>query len=217
MNVQCYPKQMKPILKTLSLLIFVIIFSNRASAQEEENEPPLATVVVKTYPLRYLYGVNAGIDLRITERFWIGAILQHHQRDILFLKHNLPFPGLYDVDGYAMTLRFVFQSDDVFFHGPELGIKRILGTDLKQHNDFEPVFENRKEIQAHLAYTLGLRKQTRGLGMELYATGGLKFKQFHREFFRDRDGQMESLYGGLESFNEFWPYVLAGLAFSFGL
>lgn len=225
---------MKKRLYALSFAFFALSFAAKAQPEGEEEEFEFlfdrltmstvpANITFKLHLLRFVYGPNLGIDVRVGQNTWVGVMYNYHFWDYVtvgfpeaeyFAMEALPKHER--VDGHTVRAHLIFQKDDSWgYHGPAIGYKQIVGTDLKE-NSLGQLYEtslreDREQQNFYLNYTFGMRKPYKYFGMDIYLTTGLVYvsmdrRQTYRGYFTDLG-------------NKTWllPYISMGGAITFGL
>lgn len=176
-----------------ALVPLLLIFSFSLMAQEEgEWEPPAhqPRLLIKTYPIRYVYGPNAEITYVHEADQQITFMYQYHHRDFFSIHADndmLGFsliPRLLSGGGYTAYLSYLFKvGQGNFYIGPKLGYKNVFGQprDSTAFTDGWPDFVHQEN--AYALFNMVLRNQNEGFIFEGYMQiGAVGIKREHYMF-----------------------------------
>lgn len=210
----------------ITILFFLLLLAPRLGwSQVPGPDPKQADFVFKTYPLRYLYGVNAGVDVLVKNGWWVGLMYGDHDRAMVW-SNEMALPELMTAKGFTMRLNVFHQEPgEIFYQGGYFGIKSIQvdSASFEPNEDFVFVgtgqaFLTREQWNTYFGYRLGLRKQTLGFGVDWFFAVGAVYRQVNDVVYTVSNG----LPGGSQVDVEFisnyhWlPHVMTGLAITFG-
>lgn len=218
----------------LAILFLTLTFSATAQPEKDDDEFEFlfdrltmstepASITFKLHLLRFLYGPNLGVDVKVGRNTWVGAMYNYHFWD--YVTVGFPeaeymameaLPKHQRVDGHTVRAHLIFQKEDSWgYHGPAIGFKQIVGTDLRE-NTIGQLFEtslreDREQYNLYLNYTFGMRKPHKYFGLDIYFTTGLVYVSMDRR---------QTYMGDFTDLgNRTWllPFISLGGAFTFGL
>lgn len=176
-------------------------------------------VVIKTYPLRYIYGPNGEITFVQEDGQQITLMYQYHQRDFFSIhadNDQLGFsliPRLLDGGGYTSYLSYLFPVGEGHFAlGPKFGYKNVFGIprDSSAYSEGWPDFVHQQN--GYALFNMILRNQDEGFIFEGYFQVGLvgikreRYRIENRELYLEEDLPIFIL-----------PHILVGFSVGLGL
>lgn len=169
-------------------------------------------VTLRTHPLRFIYGLNAGIDIRLSDRVLIGVTYQNYNRDFMSPEFAPLDVKLTDASGYLWDLQVYIETHTVAFHGPRIALKAVTFDDWDYTDEDGVTYSIWRDQQNwYLTYTWGLRRIEKGMNVMVYATAGaVVYRAFETNTLVDPPNTSQS---GL--FEHVYPHMLVGVALGY--
>jgi len=199
--------------KIIGLLIWTAL-SCSLTAQSEAS----TKILVKTNPLRFIYGLNGELTFQTKQRHLISLTYQDHQRDFFTIIRDpiagLPtLPYLENANGYTGYISYQFPIGDPsevkLWAGPKLGQKEVShfssSSDLSGLNNTVFIDQRNRYYLAQLT----LRNNIGQFVIEAYIHAGLVNIQWEGTFF-DNDGNIDYIDDDWE--NYWLPHGLFGFS-----
>lgn len=196
------------------LLVFFLFIGSVGFAQTDTILKPKikdnkkAWVSLRIHPMRMIYGLNGGIDVRITNKFLVGFSYVDHKRDFMSPFNDPWSIELRPVDpdpvSFMADVQLYFETRQVVFHGPRFALKRLtFETADWVDDDTEETYQLWRDQQNwYLSYSVGFRRIDRGFFVMAYATAGAVLM---------RANEYDSREASFEFRENVLPYVMVGI------
>ncbi len=192
------------------MVILFLMCSIIGRAQNDSLGPaPKAWVSLRIHPVRFLYGLNGGIDFRLTDHSAIGVTYVNHLRDFLS-PLNTNELELTVGNGHSFFAQLYLERAQVVFHGPRIGLKTITfpTTQYIDSDSGDPYFLWRDQLNYYGSYSFGLRRVDQGFYVMSCVTAGVVFMQVN---------EWDSRVGESQFADVIYPHLMmeVGLGWSF--
>lgn len=195
--------------KVVILLMFLSTACFGQTDTADIGPRPKAWVSLRIHPLRFLYGLNGGIDVRLSEHSAIGFTYVNHLRDFLS-PLNTSELELAEGRGSTMVVQLYLERKQVVFHGPRIAVKDITfpTSEYIDSETEEPYSLWRDQQNWYGSYSVGLRRVDRGFYIMSSATLGAVWM---------RAKEFDTRQGAVEEVSRIYPHFLieVGLGWSF--
>ncbi|TNE27454.1 MAG: hypothetical protein EP346_12640 [Bacteroidetes bacterium] len=200
-------------------ILFLVLLSWVASSQTQDSTAserggPIekSWLTLRTHPLRFIYGLNAGVDVRLSDRVLIGFTFQNYNRDFMSPEFAPLDVKLTDAKGYLWDVQLYIETHTVAFHGPRFALKAVTFADWEYTDEDAVTYVIWRDQQNwYLTYTLGLRRIESGMNVMVYATAGaVVYRAFETNSLKDPPNTSQS---GL--FEHVYPHVLIGVSLGY--
>ncbi len=198
----------------LLLPLLLLLFDAPLRGQTEEAA---RTFMLKTYPLRYLYGLNLEGTYIHSNFHQISLFYQNHQRDWISTRQPLDelgfslIPKLLPSEGHCFYFSYQFPVDKKnIWVGPKIGAKSVFAIDSFSSHDGSKNEVWVDQDNRYLLCQLTLRNRLKGFIFEAYLHTGLVQISKSETFFRN----------GVERYTReatlYLPHILAGFSLGWG-
>lgn len=202
-------------MKKFWLLVMIVMSSQVMWAQQDSTAETYGRkgyVTVRLHPARLLYGLNGGLDVRLTDRVLVGFLYQNYDRDFISPIRTLDIdlkPG----SGYFISTQLYIESRQVAFQGPRIAYKNIsfpLAT-YGDADDSEGTYDMaRAQENWYFTYTYGYKRVDPGFYLSAAVTAGLVWFRATDEYTYEDVPTVE-----VEHANQIYPHVMLELAIGF--
>lgn len=200
-----------------ALLYMAILLSAGLGAQVDSTDSgPIrkSWVSLRVHPLRFIYGLNGGLDVRLTDNSLIGFTYQNYSRDFMSPYFAPSEVALHPANGHYLDVQLYLETHTVAFHGPKVGLKAVTFPNWTWTSDeAESYYIWRDQQSWYLTYSVGFRKLEKGFHVMMYATAGALYF---------RANEMKVKVDGTEPaqnirLDHVYPYVMVGVGLGWAI
>lgn len=205
-------------MRYLLAILTAFVWTTSAIGQVDSTHVPEAQrksyVTLRTHPLRFIYGWNVGLDVRLSDKWLIGILYQNYSKDFISPESTPYYVALKNANGYLWDVQLYRETHTVAFHGPRLAFKRVTFSNWEYTDNSGEAYSIWRDQQNwYASYTVGIRKIEPGFNvMTFLSLGAVYYKAFEsqaltRSPYTSQHGLFEHVY----------PHVLVGVALGWSI